>query len=753
MILLLFDLNERLIAEVSAITACEHSENADGNTVTITGYGIPQSAEYCAFQDVDSDLQLFRIMTRTEDKISKAITLYAENAYYELLTDSMLIDVKPTAVTAGVAVSMALNGSRWSLGTLSTGSLTASTRWYYKHRLAALADLAETWGIRYKFRIEVSGVRIEGRYVDISPDMPVWRGKRFEIGKDILEAKYTVDKRNVVTAIIGRGKGNETGDEYVERLTFKDVEWSVANGDPVDKPLGQEYVEIPEATALYGVLGTRPLFTTKTYSDIDDPEELLQATYNDLVTACQPTVSAALTVYDLERIGFPHEAARYGDEVALITDDVRCKTQVVGVKRDYADRGKDTFQLGALGSSMYKQIAHLTRSLAETDEKALAGVAVVKANQSLLQGYIDTMVTRILSTGTNMYTDPDDGGLVFVSDDETTATKITGRGFLIASSQLVAGGGWDWSTAIDGAGIVASMVTSGILQANLIKIVGTDQFYWDAGNIVAQDPTDTNRQLRFGCYDGTNLGIALTTDGGTTWTEAITFTGVTATHLNAATGTFTGTLEAGGWTFDSAGATYEENGSTLFQVLFDSVQGAMLASDLTKRLFIQGKDIYFYNASTSGYVVLGKDPDAGYTQQCFFPIQTRTGNLGTPSHIWDTASIRAVFRESEGGLSSRKIKKKIRKLGCVSRIIDKLEAVSFIYRADPRQKRHYGMIYEDTEKVAPLLCVQLRDDDDNPRNLGIDYSSLTILLLREVQDLRKRVKAVESMFKGGVKHG
>ena len=158
-----------------------------------------------------------------------------------------------------------------------------------------------------------------------------------------------------------------------------------------------------------------------------------------------------------------------------------------------------------------------------------------------------------------------------------------------------------------------------------------------------------------------------------------------------------GKLRAGNWVFDNAGATYTENGTVLFQIMMDSAQGASVSSDLTKRLFLEGREMYFWNAATSGAVILGQDAAAGYVQQCFYPTTTRSGNLGTPSHIWDTASIRAVFRESEGGLSSRKIKKGIRELKSVSKIVDALKAVTFIYRGDPRQKRHYGMIYEDTE--------------------------------------------------------
>jgi phage minor structural protein len=761
--LLLFDQNERLLANVDAVTTCEHTEDENGNTLIVTGYGIPQTADYCAFRDVDGDLQLFRIMTRAEDKITREISLYAENAYYELLTERPLIDVRPTAVTAGIAATLALAGSRWAVGTVSIGNLTATTRWYYQNRISALADVTEKWGARLKFRVAVSGARITGRYVDVLSAAPVWRGKRFEIGKDVLEAKYTVDRRNVVTAMIGRGKGEETGDGYGPRLDFTGVEWSIAKGNPVNKPKGQDYVEIPAATARYGVHGTRPLYATKIYSNLTDAGELLQATYNDLLAACEPTVSATLTVFDLEAMGLPYEAARYGDEVALIADDIRYKTQIVGVKRDYAARGRDTLQLGAPGSSLCTQIAQLQRSLAETDRKALAGMAVVQANQSLLNGYIDTMVTRIQSSGTNLHTDPADGSLVLESTDGNRAVKLTGNGILIAKSKT--GGVWNWTTALDGAGIVASMITSGVLQASLIKILGSEQFYWDAGNIIIQNPQNAKQQIRIGCYDGTHLGIALTVDGGKTWAQAIAFDGVTATELNAATGTFTGELKAatgtfggklqtGNWLFDSEGSKFTSGSNYLRMFIENSVAyfkangyAVEYGSDYTKPVTVKGNSVTLFSTGVNASVSAKKIVDGyEYNDVCFVCDQagssadSAAGNLGTSSKIWDIAWLRYIHYFTLKAESSRKVKHDIRPLADYGEALDGLAPVTYVYDNDRTERTRYGLIYEDTLPVLPGICLPPEDKWDTP---GIDYVQLVPVLLKEIQQLRKRVAALE----------
>ena len=61
----------------------------------------------------------------------------------------------------------------------------------------------------------------------------------------------------------------------------------------------------------------------------------------------------------------------------------------------------------------------------------------------------------------------------------------------------------------------------------MVRIFGTNDFYWDnENNIVLHYPTDENKEIRIGKYDGTNYGIAFTTDGGDTWQSAIGFDGV-----------------------------------------------------------------------------------------------------------------------------------------------------------------------------------------------------------------------------------
>lgn len=109
-----------------------------------------------------------------------------------------------------------------------------------------------------------------------------------------------------------------------------------------------------------------------------------------------------------------------------------------------------------------------------------------------------------------VYFDPITGKYVF-----TGAVTVEG---MITSTDLATSG----STIING-----DNITTGTISTDNVRISGGLNFKWDGDYIVAIDPTNANKQIRFGLYDGSSMGIGYTTDGGVTWQNAIGFNGVT----------------------------------------------------------------------------------------------------------------------------------------------------------------------------------------------------------------------------------
>ena len=116
--------------------------------------------------------------------------------------------------------------------------------------------------------------------------------------------------------------------------------------------------------------------------------------------------------------------------------------------------------------------------------------------------------------------------------DSAWAWKSGIRGFFVSND---GGGtwrlGWDTAdkivkTAVEAVGVNANILGSGTLRTALVKILGTDKFYWDADAIVMIDPTDSTKLIKIGQYRTSDYGIAASTDNGTTWTTIIDFDGL-----------------------------------------------------------------------------------------------------------------------------------------------------------------------------------------------------------------------------------
>lgn len=87
--------------------------------------------------------------------------------------------------------------------------------------------------------------------------------------------------------------------------------------------------------------------------------------------------------------------------------------------------------------------------------------------------------------------------------------------------------------------------------------------------------------------------------------------------------------------------------------------------------------------------------------------------------------------------STKDIKHDIQEMKPQGDRIDKLKPVTYVYDDDKDEKARAGLIYEDTINVMPEICTC----DESNKN--ISYIELIPILLKEIQDLRARVKALE----------
>ncbi|UKL30015.1 tail protein [Bacillus phage PK2] len=289
--------------------------------------------------DLDGNLQVFQIYKTEEQHTGTEleIKIFSEHLFYEM-TDDIVTDLRVNGGEALEAMTKALSSSRWEVGqvdSLGTGTLN----FYYSNAVDNITNVANTFGGELGFRFVLDGNRISQRLVDLKVRRGADTGKRFEFFKDMESVKRTVQMDGLKTALYGRGKGEEIEDTngYSRKITFADIDWRLANGDPVDKPLGQEWVGLPEALEKFGREGgTRHRFGI---FDVDstDPREILELTFQELQRVSTPKVTYELKVITLEQLTkYEHEKVRLGDTVFVIDRELglTIEARVVEIKRD-----------------------------------------------------------------------------------------------------------------------------------------------------------------------------------------------------------------------------------------------------------------------------------------------------------------------------------------------------------------------------------------------------------------------------------
>lgn len=306
-----------------------------------------------------------------------------EEAYDELKQYGYIKDIRPNDRTAEEMLKMVLEPTRWTLGNVTETS-HQSTNLYYITYLEALQKIVGLFNIELTFEVTIDpkSNKITRRQVNIYTEQGQRTGKRFEYGSNLLTVQQEQDSQELITALVGRGKGelvseghDDTPDGYGRRITFADVVWTKKDGNPVDKPVGQEYLIDPEATALYGFSDGNPRIGLTVFEDIEDQVELINATWRALQSLKRPKVSFKADVTDVGQLGL-------GDTVAIIRHDLKIEyfTRVYKVKHNLLNENDNQIELGDDFSGH-----SITSSLIKVDEIAneareTAGYAAIAAN-------------------------------------------------------------------------------------------------------------------------------------------------------------------------------------------------------------------------------------------------------------------------------------------------------------------------------------------------------------------------------------
>lgn len=329
---------------------------------------------YCAIYDQEGELILYRIRMVEEvfnNDGTSELRVYSENDALDLLNTP----VRPITL-AGYTLSQALNqilqGTGWEAGTIEFLGARTFTIEKYMTALKAVHQLRSDFNCEIRFRIKMKGNRIVKRLIDISSSFGRYTGHRFEIGKDIASVIKKKSTKDLATAVIGVGSADETG----KLMTFEEVVWSKAKGNPVDKPAGQDWVGDSEALQKWGKEGQHLFYIFESQSQT--PERMLSESYEVLQNRKEPKVEIEIEALLLERLsGYESDRKRLGDTVIarvtafnpIFTASVRIQSMVIS----QTDPSRDKVTLSnykELNSSLNKSIVAQLQDLLRKKQAA-----------------------------------------------------------------------------------------------------------------------------------------------------------------------------------------------------------------------------------------------------------------------------------------------------------------------------------------------------------------------------------------------
>lgn len=324
-------------------------------------------------------LLFLRVMTRTDKEYT--IELMAkEFAYQELATSGYIEDKRFKDANAKALISGAVQGSGYTVSNVNVSG-TAQLNFYYEDYLTAVSDVIEALGGEVIFYVTLSGNKISGRYVDYVIAQGTDTSKTFAYGSNLISVERQSDASEVYTAILPRGKGelvstgeDDAPDGYGRRINIAEILWKKPT-DPLDKPVGSLVLEDTTATAAFGQVNGTARLLLKTYDDIEDKNELINAAYRDLMQYNHPATQFTASVANIGD-------SALGDTIVIMHSDrdMSYRTRIFEIDYDLIEINNTVATFGDNLSKNNTSSILTSVSRAVNNVKETANFAVASAN-------------------------------------------------------------------------------------------------------------------------------------------------------------------------------------------------------------------------------------------------------------------------------------------------------------------------------------------------------------------------------------
>ena len=453
--------------------------------------------------DTEGNLQEFHVTELSDlHEYSVVRTIYAEQSISELIENIIISSVEmPTTTNPADYLAYILSFTRWSVGTVDSNIY--NSRWKEdltgKNCLEALQMFMNKYNCEFIVRYESdSKNRITGRYIDVKKTIGNNYGKRFEDTKDINALKRNLDLDSIKTAIyprIAKQSNDENGNTTVEYIDISTVDWSVAAGDPVDKPLGQTILVDPDANTMYkrlnsknGKLQERIMYAEWTEQTAKDAEDLCKQAWRILKANSVIYPSYEVTASDLYKLSgnnsdYAHEQVSLGDTCIIIdrkiTPELRATTRVVEIEEDLLNPINNKYVFGkyrqTLATSNVDQQKSIEEKLAELSGR-IQGMTIPEVKPQYQSGKVyyedikQDIQNEFMSANGYVMAEDSNGFWVMDAPQGGTPTKaliLKGGNLAIANYNTVTSA-WEVGMFINGTSVNADYINTGHIAADVI---------------------------------------------------------------------------------------------------------------------------------------------------------------------------------------------------------------------------------------------------------------------------------------------
>jgi phage minor structural protein len=357
-----------------------HVENLEG--VNTYEFDVPAQHEdatllavegHFIIRNLDGENLLFTIKEVKDghDNGKKIKHVYGEETAISELLGEVQRPITLVSTTLSNAANIVIaNAPGWTMGDIPlTDSQDVEIK-DYTTVLEALRDLMSTFSTELYFTVDLRGTQIVGKKVNIVTERGTKSNVRFDFGYDVAGVSRTENSENVVTALIGVGKG----DSNKERLNLSSLP-AFEDGD-FYKEAGGDWIGSKSALQRWGKNG-RHRFGVFIDSDADTAAALQRSTLKELEDRITPALSYSASIVTLERLaGYSAKKLRLGDYVIIkdktFNPPIIVEGRVKETQRSYTTLNEDKVNLGKykpITVSPDPSIRNLQNLISQSEEK------------------------------------------------------------------------------------------------------------------------------------------------------------------------------------------------------------------------------------------------------------------------------------------------------------------------------------------------------------------------------------------------